>query len=150
MCILNACTWIAFSFVCCRLRRNVDYWKEQAGFISADAKAAADLYDIENRRCDSPAPSESMGTFNTPPSAMHSGIPSGIPSGLGSTCSSRPGTGFSRGMGPSIAMQLQAAAADVAAPLGEPETDAGSIAGEQDSLPPPSSRSTGSASESEL
>jgi hypothetical protein len=57
-------------------------------------------------------------------------------------------------MGPSIAMQLQAAAADVAAPLGEPETDAGtemgSIAGEQDSLPPPSSRSTGSASEGEL
>lgn len=100
--------------------------------------------DIENRRCDSPAASEGMGPFGTPPSA--------IPSGLGSASSSRPGTGFSRLMGPTIAYQLQQAAGDVAAPMGEPETDAGtevgSIAGEQDV--PPSSRSTGSASDSEL
>lgn len=133
---------------CCRLRKAVDYWKDQAGLITADAKTAADLYDIENRRCDSPAPSEGMGigSFSTPPSA--------IPSGLGSASSSRPGTGFSRGMGSAIALQLQAAATDAAAALGgeaDAGTEAGSIAGEQqEGSALPSSRSTGSASDAEL
>jgi hypothetical protein len=148
---------------CCRhrLRKAVDYWKEQAGLITADAKTAADLFDVENRRCDSPAPSEGMGgmgmggvgvsSFSTPPSA--------IPSGLGSASSSRPGTGFSRGVGSAIALQLQAAATDAAAALGGGEgeadagTEAGSIAGEQQEgsgAALPSSRSTGSASDAEL
>lgn len=128
-----------------RLRKQVEYWKEQAGLITADAKVAADLYDIDNRRCDSPAPSEGAAGFagyGTPPSAL--------PAGLASTSSSRPGTGLSRTVGSAIALQLQAAAADASAPMVEPETDAAteleSIAGE--SVAPPSSRSL-SGSESE-
>ena len=139
----------------CRLKRQVDYWKEQAGLITADAKAAADLCEIENRRCDSPAASTDAGpsSFSTPPAAA-----AAFGSSTSSIAGSRPGTGMSRTVGSAIALQLQAAAADAAAPMGEPETDAGtevcSLAGEQDSVAPPSSRSLGngscSGSESEL
>jgi hypothetical protein len=119
------------------LRKQVDYWKDQAGLVTADAKAAADLYEIENRRCDSPAASEGMGGgFGTPPSAI---------AGLSSTTSSRPGTGLSRTVGSAIALQLQAAAGDGAAPMGGAETD--SIAGEQESIAPASSSHSDTESE---
>lgn len=33
-----------------RLRKQVEYWKEQAGLVGAEARAAAELAEIENRR----------------------------------------------------------------------------------------------------
>lgn len=147
MCVNAAC---AAHHAHCRLKKAVDYWKEQAGLITADAKAAADLFEVENRRCDSPAVSTDVGlsSFSTPPAAA-----AAFGSSTSSVAGSRPGTGMSRAVGSAIALQLQAAAADAAAPMGDPaETDAGtevgSIAGEQDSVAPPSSRSLGNASSS--
>lgn len=130
----------------CSLRKAVEYWKEQAGLLTTDAKVAADLLDIENRRCDSPLAGADGGHhFSTPPAASLSSTTSSMQG-------SRPGTALSRMVGSAVALQLQAAAADAPAPMAEPldvdaGTDAGSLAGEQDSVALPSSRSTGSESE---
>eukprot|EP00879_Flechtneria_rotunda_P020451 GHRR01021517.1.p1 GENE.GHRR01021517.1~~GHRR01021517.1.p1 ORF type:complete len:458 (+),score=171.49 GHRR01021517.1:1146-2519(+) len=92
-----------------RLKKAVEYWKEQAGLQTADAKAAADLTDIDNRRCDSPATEEASSSTAAaipPPAAAGPG------SGASSASNSRPGTGLSR----AAAAALQAAAAPAAAP----------------------------------
>lgn len=147
-----------------RLRKAVEYWKEQAGLITADAKVAADLYEIENRRCDSPAPSTdaALAGLYTPPGAAAAAAGGG--STTSSVQGSRPGTGLSRTVGSAIALQLQAAAADASAPMAEPGSAAaaaagagavaaaaegGSIAGGEQP-PPHSSGSSGAGSEREL
>eukprot|EP00878_Enallax_costatus_P030168 GHUV01032825.1.p1 GENE.GHUV01032825.1~~GHUV01032825.1.p1 ORF type:complete len:1266 (+),score=433.04 GHUV01032825.1:2206-6003(+) len=77
-----------------RLRKQLDYWKEQAGLNSAEGRLAADLTDIENRRCDSPA--------------ITGG---GEDSTGGSGHNSRPGTAAGR----AIAASLQQAASPLSA-----------------------------------
>jgi hypothetical protein len=37
-----------FAWCVGRLRRQVEYWKERAGLLTADARAAADLSDIQD------------------------------------------------------------------------------------------------------
>jgi hypothetical protein len=108
----------------CRLRKAVEYWKEQAGLLTADAKAAADLFEIENRRCDSPAAAAAAadgtpGGASCPPTAA-----AGFGSTSSSVISSRPGTAVSRGgLIAAIASELQVAAGDAASPMVEPYTD---------------------------
>lgn len=89
-----------------RLRKQVDFWKEQAGLLSAEAKTAADLSDIADRRCDSPA-AASTGTAADAEAAVPG-------SGVSSTAGSRPSTAAGRTM--AAAAVLQAAAAAAAAP----------------------------------
>uniref|UniRef100_A0A383VU44 Kinesin motor domain-containing protein n=1 Tax=Tetradesmus obliquus TaxID=3088 RepID=A0A383VU44_TETOB len=89
-----------------RLRKQVDFWKEQAGLLSAEAKTAADLSDIADRRCDSPA-AASTGTAADADAAVPG-------SGVSSTAGSRPSTAAGRTM--AAAAVLQAAAAAAAAP----------------------------------
>ncbi|KAF8058864.1 KIN14I [Scenedesmus sp. PABB004] len=83
-----------------RLRKQVDYWKEQAGLATAEAKAAADLAEIDNRRCDSPAALSAPGGGG-------GGAVAEEPAG-----GSRPSTAAGR----AAAAALQAAAAPAAAP----------------------------------
>jgi hypothetical protein len=105
-----------------RLRKAVEYWKDQAGLVSADARAAADLVDIDNRRCDSPGPEatllpSSSSAATTPQHHHHTSSSSAAAGGGGGTPgSSRPGTAALRGAAAAAAAAaLQAAASDAAA-----------------------------------
>eukprot|EP00775_Hariotina_reticulata_P011897 gene11897-12041_t len=69
-----------------RLRKTVDYWKEQAGLLTTEAKLSADLTDIDDRRCESPNgnDSDSLSVGHIPGSSASS------------MSGSRPGTASSR------------------------------------------------------
>lgn len=97
--------------VCCvRLKKTVEYWKEQAGLLTAEAKAAADLSDIDNRRCDSPAISTADGDFAAVPGSSASSV-----------CGSRPSNAACKGMAAAAALQA-AAAANAAPAIGGDDT----------------------------
>jgi hypothetical protein len=62
-----------------RLRKAVEFWKEQAGLATAEARAAADLRDIADRRGGTPGPEDSLPGVASIGGA--SGILSAEPSG---------------------------------------------------------------------
>jgi len=55
-----------------RLRKQVDYWKEQAGLMTAEQRAAADLREVADRRA-TPGPDDELlggaGSSTAPNSA---------------------------------------------------------------------------------